>query len=71
MGLPDEGERGLIMDTLLRGKPVRDEVRMRLVRLAQSERCHRFSGADLEALVREGSMLAAGRESDLLEEKDS
>ncbi|EXC33011.1 Cell division control protein 48-C-like protein [Morus notabilis] len=54
--LPSPEERGLILKTLARKKPVDASVDLNLI--AQMEACENFSGADLSALVNEAAMAA-------------
>jgi ribosome biogenesis ATPase len=54
--LPSREDRGEILRTLARKTPLADDVD--LTELGQDARCERFSGADLQALVREAAMVS-------------
>lgn len=59
--LPDEGEKLDIIKTLTKsnGTPMASDVD--LAKIIKDERCRNFSGADIAALLREGSVLALKR----------
>lgn len=54
--LPSPSERESILRTLTRNIPMHEDVNLKVI--AESQRCNRFSGADLASIVRESAVIA-------------
>ena len=67
--LPSAEERGMVARTILKRKPVNEQTSELIVRYVE-EKCARFSGADLEGLVRSACMLVIERDGASLELQD-
>lgn len=64
--LPDRGDREKILHIHTTGKPLTDEVNLKVI----AERTPGFSGADLESLMNEAAILAARRDKKKIDQKD-